>query len=289
MRPTTTADNSFRPEEVAVGRDKHRAIAVQIGGGESRIQVLGDDDMSDYRLSELLETWLDLNHIEQASEDSGRVDWRVRGRRRDRFGDEAQAATFALLENLDRAEGKFRRRRNHAVECLAEHGPKRRFEGGRGLDRVEQQRWRDQWTVAIERFQYEVELFARRVRHDPLRPGMGRGQFITGSGDARRPDDPSRRASRFRGQPPRASPYRVAADSLSRGGQGGFGGRSVGLRAIQRVSAKCWRFVAKASSFRCKSARSPEKSARRPRITAASRIRSESSSLSCSVRRSLAR
>ena len=121
----------FWPEEVAIGGDEHRAIAIQTGGGESGIQIHSNHHVSDHRLGQLFETRLDLNHIDQPSENSGRVNRSVRCGRGDRFRDEAQSATFALLEDLDRTQGKFRRGRNHAVEGFAEHRTQSRFERGR--------------------------------------------------------------------------------------------------------------------------------------------------------------
>jgi len=50
MRSTTTTDDPLRPEEIAVWRDKDSAVTVQISGSESRLEVLGDNDMSDYRV-----------------------------------------------------------------------------------------------------------------------------------------------------------------------------------------------------------------------------------------------
>ena len=158
------ADHPPRHHEVAVAGDENGAVTVQVRRGQRGAQVIGEHHVTEHRFGDRREARFDVEHLDQAARDAGRVDRLMRRDGGVGLLHKVHPAGAILFEDFDCAERKLRRLDNDGVHLRAEH----RFEGGLERERrahhVFEDRRIDSRAIAVERFEDRAKPEVDAVR-----------------------------------------------------------------------------------------------------------------------------
>ena len=141
--------------------------------------------MTEHRFGNRTDARLELEHLDQPSRDTGRLDRRMRRDGGVGLLHEVHPARAILFEDLDCAEREIRRFDYHRVHLIAEHRFESRLQPQRRAHYLFEDRRIDGGTIAVERFKDRAESQIDAVgRNDWIEVAV-RAQHATQRIDAR--------------------------------------------------------------------------------------------------------